>query len=70
MEENQKFISKKVHFDLNRGDVVLFHCKTLHFASKNYTDKPKISFVYTVRGESNLPIQDTRSTQHEEIILG
>lgn len=69
LEENQKFISKKVHFDLNRGDVVLFHCKTLHFASKNYTDKAKISFVYTVRGESNLPIQNTRSTQYPEIKL-
>ncbi len=69
IEENQKLISHKVHSNLKRGDVVLFHCKTLHFASKNQTDKPKISFVYTVRGESNLPIINSRSTQHPEITL-
>ncbi len=69
IDENKKIISKKVHFNLKKGDVVIFHCKTLHFASKNYTDKPKISFVYTVRGESNLPIKNTRSTQHKEITL-
>ena len=69
IEENQKLISQRVHFNLSRGDVVLFHCKTLHFASKNNTDKPKISFVYTVRGENNLPIKNTRSTNHKEITL-
>ncbi len=69
IEENKRLISQKVHSNLKRGDVVLFHCKTLHAASKNYTNKPKISFVYTVRGESNLPIKDTRSTQHKEVTL-
>ena len=69
LEENKKFISKKVHFNLHRGDVVLFHCKTLHFASKNSTNKAKISFVYTVRGENNLPLENTRSTQFDEIKL-
>ncbi len=69
LEENKKLISTKVHSNLSRGDVVLFHAKVLHAASKNHTNKPKISFVYTVRGESNLPIKDTRSTQHPEIKL-
>jgi phytanoyl-CoA hydroxylase len=69
LEENQAIISKRIHNDLNPGDIVLFHCKTLHHAHANQTQKPKISFVYTVRGEKNLAIKNTRSSQHKEIIL-
>lgn len=60
-EENKELIKKRTHTNLQKGDVVLFHCKTLHHASKNNTDKPKISFVYTVRAKSNKPINATRS---------
>ena len=60
-EENKELIKTRTHTNLQKGDVVLFHCKTLHHASKNNTDKPKISFVYTVRAQSNKPINSTRS---------
>ncbi|NVJ53606.1 MAG: phytanoyl-CoA dioxygenase family protein [Campylobacteraceae bacterium] len=67
-EENKKIIEKKVHQDLEKGDIVLFHCKTLHHASKNSTDTAKISFVYTVRAQSNKPLKETRS-DFKEIVL-
>ena len=67
--ENDALIAKKVHFDLHRGDVVLFHCETLHHAFANRSGKPKIAFVYTVRGESNRPLPQTRSAQHPEVTL-
>ncbi len=67
LPENRDLISQKVHYDLNPGDIVLFHGKTLHHAFQNKTQKPKISFVYTVRGEHNCPIPDTRSAQGEEL---
>ena len=60
-EENKELIKTRTHTNLQKGDVVLFHCKTLHHASKNNTDKAKISFVYTVRAKSNKPINSTRS---------
>ena len=63
--ENKKLIHRKVHTNLSKGDVVLFHCKTLHHANKNITDRPKISFVYTLRGEHNQPIKNTRSDFNE-----
>lgn len=66
--ENKKLIETKVHQNLSQGDIVLFHCKTLHHASKNKTNKAKISFVYTVRAEQNRPIKNTRS-DFKEIIL-
>ena len=67
-KENQELIKTKIHTNLDKGDVVLFHCKTLHHASKNNTNKPKISFVYTVRATSNKPIKGTRS-DFKEVVL-
>lgn len=66
--QNQELIKTKTSQNLQKGDVVLFHCKTLHHASKNQSDDAKISFVYTVRAKSNTPIKDTRSDD-KEIIL-
>jgi len=68
-EPNKSIIATKVSFELHKGDVVLFHCKTLHRANHNSTHKAKISFVYTVKGESNHAIEGTRSAQHEEVYL-
>lgn len=70
LEANRALIAQRTHIDLEAGDVVLFHCKTLHHAYPNLTAKPKISFVYTVRGSKNLPLPGTRSSAHGEIVLG
>lgn len=64
-KKNQKLIKTAVHKDLKKGDVVLFHCKTLHHANKNTTNNPKISFVYTARGLLNKAIEGTRSYTKE-----
>ena len=65
LPQNQEIIAKRVHFKLKKGDVVLFHAKTLHYANKNESDEPKISFVYSLRGISNRPIPGTRSDFRE-----
>ncbi|HIC44337.1 MAG TPA: phytanoyl-CoA dioxygenase family protein [Sulfurimonas sp.] len=61
LEKNKTITSKRVHYNLSKGDIVLFHSKTLHYAHQNETDKTKISFVYSLRSASNLPIINTRS---------
>lgn len=66
--KNSELIKTKVHTLLHQGDVVLFHCKTLHHASKNHTSIPKISFVYTVKALGNKALKNTRS-DFEEIVL-
>jgi phytanoyl-CoA hydroxylase len=68
-EENKKMIACKVSTDLKKGDVVLFHSLLLHRANKNSTDKPKISFVYTVKGFKTEAIKGTRSSEFPEITL-
>jgi len=69
IEPNRSLIATKVSHTLNKGDVVLFHCKLLHRANKNTTDEPKISFVYTVKGASNKALPNTRSTEFAEVEL-
>ena len=68
-EKNKELIKTAVHSNLEKGDVVLFHCKTLHAANKNQSDNAKISFVYTVRARGNKPLKNTRSDV-KEVSLG
>ena len=70
LDKNIPIIKKKVSTTLEKGDVVLFHSLLLHRANKNDTDKPKISFVYTVKGASTKVIEGTRSAEYPEIKLG
>ncbi len=67
--QNRALIATKVSHALEKGDVVLFHCKLLHRANKNMTDRPKISFVYTVKAASNRALPNTRSSLFEEVAL-
>jgi len=66
---NMSLIETKVSTNLEAGDVVLFHCKLLHRANRNSTKKPKISFVYTVKGEQTKSIEGSRSAQYREVLL-
>lgn len=68
LEKNKEIIKNRVHFNLKKGDIVLFHCKTLHYADKNNTDTPKISFVYTVKGINTKPVEGSRS-DFKEVVL-
>lgn len=69
LDQNISMIEKKVSTTLERGDVVIFHSLLLHRANKNTTQKPKFSFVYTVKGGSTKAIEGTRSAEYPEIQL-
>jgi len=68
IDKNQEVIDRRIHHKLYKGDVVLFHAKTLHYAHANSSDDTKISFVYSLRGASNHPIKGTRS-DFKEVLL-
>ena len=68
-KQNQELIESSTQTTLQKGDVVIFHSKLLHRANKNRTDKAKISFVYTVKGQKNLALSNSRSSSYKEIIL-
>ncbi len=66
---NQPLIDRAVAAELDPGDVLFFHARTLHMATRNHTDVPKFSVVFTFRGASNPPVKGSRSAASGELLL-
>ena len=62
-------IETKQFVSLKPGDVLFFHCRTLHAASRNSTNETKYSAVFTFRSADNEPLPGTRSATLPELIL-
>ncbi|QKT04485.1 phytanoyl-CoA dioxygenase family protein [Ectothiorhodospiraceae bacterium 2226] len=69
LPENQPLIDSRVAVELEPGDVLLFHARTLHAAGANRTDEVKLSLVFTYRGEDNAPLPGTRSASLPEVVV-
>jgi phytanoyl-CoA hydroxylase len=67
LPENQALIKTAVSPELHAGDVVFFHCNTLHSAGKNLTNDVKFSLVFTYHGASNVPLPGSRSASKPEV---
>jgi phytanoyl-CoA hydroxylase len=67
LEENQALIDSAVSAQLRPGDVMFFHCRTLHAAGRNTTDQVKLSLVFTYHDETNQPIAGSRSAAFPDI---
>lgn len=69
LPENQPLLATKRFVSLAAGDVLFFHCKTLHAASRNTTQETKYSVVFTFRAADNPPLPNTRSSSLPELLL-
>lgn len=69
LPENQPLIEAKEFVPLSPGDVLFFHCRTLHAASRNFTNETKYSAVFTFRAADNPPTTGTRSADLPELLL-
>lgn len=69
LPESQAVLVGKVPVILSPGDVLLFHCLTLHAATRNHTTESKFSVVFTLRSGDNPPKAGTRSASLPEMIL-
>jgi phytanoyl-CoA hydroxylase len=69
LPQNQPLIATHRSVELSSGDVLFFHCLTLHAASRNATAEPKFSVVFTFRSADNLPLAGTRSAALPELVL-
>jgi phytanoyl-CoA hydroxylase len=67
--ENVAMIETRQYVELEPGDVLFFHCKTLHAASRNNTSESKYSAVFTFRGSDNYPLANSRSAAMPELLL-
>jgi phytanoyl-CoA hydroxylase len=69
ISENQPLLDSAVPVELSAGDVLFFHARTLHMATRNNTDQPKFSAVFTFRAADNPPIPESRSAAAGEVVL-
>jgi phytanoyl-CoA hydroxylase len=69
LAENQALIESQMPVELQPGDVLFFHSLTFHAASKNFTDHPKFSAVFTFRPADNPPLPGSRSAEAAELLL-
>jgi len=67
LEDNEELLARAIVVELEPGDMLFFHSRTLHAAGQNETDQIKRSLVFTYRAEDNQPIPETRSAVYEDI---
>ncbi len=69
LADNFPLLATKLPVELNAGDVLFFHCRTLHAAGRNTTSEPKFSVVFTFRPRDNPPLPGSRSAAAPEVAL-
>ncbi len=69
LPENQALIAQAIVPPLEPGDVLFFHCRTLHAAGRNQSDAVKLSVVHTYHAASTRPLPGTRSAGKPEVPL-
>ena len=69
LENNREIIDRQIVAELEPGDVLFFHCRTLHAADRNRTNRPKYSVVFTFRPFENYPLPGTRSGEFPELLV-
>ncbi|MEM7193638.1 MAG: phytanoyl-CoA dioxygenase family protein [Pseudomonadota bacterium] len=70
IEENQALIDSAIPAEMKAGDVLFFHCGTLHAAGRNSAESVKTSVVFTYHAADNQPIAGTRSAGYPDIPCG
>lgn len=70
LEENADILGTAIPVELEAGDVLFFHSRTLHAAGQNSSTQIKRSIVFTYHTRDNDPIPQTRSAVFEDIPIG
>lgn len=68
--ENQSLFAQGRVLELRQGDVVFFHSGLFHAAGRNATGQVKNSVVFAYRGQSNAPVEGSRSAAAGDVALG
>jgi phytanoyl-CoA hydroxylase len=69
LEQNQPLLESAVPVELRAGDVLFFHARCFHAATRNYSTESKQSVVFTFRSLDNPPVPGTKSAQWPELLL-
>ncbi|TDR18489.1 phytanoyl-CoA dioxygenase family protein [Marinicella litoralis] len=63
------WLDAAVDVELSAGDVLFFHAGLFHAANNNQTDQAKFSLVNSYHGAGNFPLENSKSTSYEEILI-
>ena len=66
---NRPLLERAVDLELDCGDVLFFHCRLLHAAGRNVTDRLKRSLVFTYNPLGNESLPGSRSARLAQIPL-
>jgi phytanoyl-CoA hydroxylase len=69
LAENQPLLERAIPVELQAGDVLFFHARCFHAATRNYSTETKQSVVFTFRSLDNPPVPGTKSAQWPELLL-
>jgi phytanoyl-CoA hydroxylase len=69
LPENRPLLGRAVDLELDCGDVLFFHCRLLHAAGRNATERVKRSLVFTYNPMGNEPLPGSRSARLAQIPL-
>lgn len=66
---NQPMLATAAPVELQPGDVLFFHARCFHAATRNFSEETKQSVVFTFRSLENSPIPGSRSAALPELLL-
>lgn len=69
VDQNRDVLDSAVTAELKAGDVLFFHAKCFHSATRNYSEQTKYSAVFTFRSLENQPLDGSRSSELPELLL-
>jgi phytanoyl-CoA hydroxylase len=69
LPENEPLLKTATPVELQPGDVLFFHARCFHAATRNYSQETKQSVVFTFRSLDNTPVPESRSAQWPELLL-
>ena len=67
--ENQPLLKTAVPVCLEPGDILFFHARCFHAATRNFSSQTKQSVVFNFRSIENSPLPGTRSADWPELLL-
>ena len=69
LAENQPLLKTAQPVELQPGDVLFFHARCFHAATRNHSSETKQSVVFTFRSLDNPPVPGSRSAELPELLL-
>ncbi len=69
LEQNRDALDAAVTAELRSGDVLFFHARCFHAATRNFSENTKYSAVFTFRSLDNPPIEGSHSAALPELLL-